>query len=252
MNFDTVKFRCSSISYLMTDPKSKAAKEAGELSETAKTHCVDVYVSAKYGRQTDISNRYVEKGLMVEEDGITLFSRINKTFYKKNKDLVQNPFLKGTPDLYTGKDILAAETIIDIKCSWDLFTFSRVRAKEVNDNYWWQLQGYMALTGAKSATLAYCLINTPEVLINDEKRKLLWKMGVVSEENESYQEACEELERSMIFDDIPMHERLIEFKIERDDVAIELMYERVKRARNFLQAFDLGVSINRKTEEVNA
>lgn len=248
MNYDHTLFRCSSIGYLMTEPRAKAAKEAGELSETAKGHCVDVLVSNKYGRNDDISNRYIQKGLMVEEDGITLYSRLNKTFFKKNKALVKNAFIMGTPDLYTGIDILAANEIVDIKCSWDLYTFSRVRTKEINDLYYWQCMAYMALTGAKSAKLAYCLVNTPEILIMDEKRKLLYKMGVISEEDKNYQEACEEIDRSMIFDDIPMEERVIEFPIERDDAAIEQMFEKVKKARQFLNKLDASISIH--TENV--
>jgi hypothetical protein len=236
----------------MTEPRAKADKDAGNLSEGAKTHCVDVFVREKYGRQTDISNKYIEKGLMVEEDAITLYSRLRKRFFKKNESHLSNSFLKGTPDLYVGKDINNAEEIIDVKSSWDLFTFSRVRTKEINDLYYYQLQAYMALTGAKSATLAYCLINTPEILINDEKRKLIWKMGVVSEENELYIKACEDLEQSMIFDDIPMSERLIEFHFERDDSVIATMYNKVAKAREFMNELDKTVSIASYDGEVNA
>ena len=245
--FDHIKIRCSSLGYLMTEPKGKADREAGNLSETAKTHLVDIYVRERYGRQTDISTKYTEKGLMVEEDSITLYCRIQRKFLKKNEQMVENPFIKGTPDLYEGIDILAADKITDIKSSWDLFTFSRVRTKEINDQYWWQLQGYMWLTGAKTATLAYCLINTPEILINDEKRRLLWKMGVVSEEDRTYKEACEELERSMVFDDIPMNERIISFQIDRDEDAIASIPVKVIKGRNFLR--ELHESVTAKSVE---
>lgn len=226
----------------MTEPKSKRDSAAGILSETAKTHLVDVYVSQRYGRNDDVTTKYTEKGLMVEEDAITLYCRIKKQFLKKNKDLVGNGFLRGTPDLYEGTDILAADRIIDVKSSWDIYTFSRVRTKEINNLYWWQLQGYMALTGAKTSTLAYCLIDTPEVLINDEKRKLMWKMGVISDTDSTYQEACEELDRNMRFGDIPLEERMIEFTIERDDDAIEEMYDKIKRGRIFLDQLHQSIT----------
>lgn len=238
MDFSATLFRCSSLGYLMVEPKSKADKDAGNLSEGAKTHLIDVYVSAKYGRQTDIQNRYVNKGLMVEEDSITLYSRLKKTFFLKNEEHLFNSFIKGTPDMFTGKDIYHAETIIDVKSSWDIFTFFRTHTKGINSLYWWQLQGYMALTGATSANLAYCLINTPEMLINDEKRKLMYKMGCATTESDEFLMACAELEKAMIYDDVPMHERLIEFQIERDEDAIKSIYQKVQKGREYLNLLE--------------
>lgn len=242
MNFSTTLFRCSALGYLMTDPKTKAAKEAGELSETTKTNLIDIYVSNKYGRQTDISNKYITKGLMVEEDSITLYSRVKKTFFKKNEKHLSNAFIKGTPDLFTGTEIESAETIIDIKSSWDIFTFFRNHTKGVSDLYYWQLQGYMALTGAKSAKLSFCLVDTPETLILDAKRKLMWQMNAGTEENEDYKIACEELDKAMIYSDIPMNERVMEFDIERDNEGIEKLYSKVVKARQFLNEIESSLN----------
>jgi hypothetical protein len=217
----------------MTESRTK-----GDLSETTKTHLVDVYVANKYGRQEDIQSRYIEKGLAVEEDSITLYSRLKKSFFKKNEDHLHNSWIKGTPDMYTGESINAAQSIIDIKSSWDIYTFMRVITKEINKMYYWQLQGYMDLSGATSATLAYCLVDTPEQLIADEKRKLMWKMGCATEESPLFIEACEELERSMTFGDIHMEERLIEFHIERNDADILKMHIRVEECRKWLNEFE--------------
>ncbi len=252
MDFSKILFRCSSLGHIMTDPRSK-----GEgLSETCKTHLIDVYVSNKYGRNDDITNRYLEKGLAVEEDSITLYSRITKQFFLKNEERLRNGWIKGTPDLYTGESIRNAETITDIKSSWDLYTFMRVITKEINKLYYWQLQGYMDLSGAKSATLAYCLVDTPDQLISDEKRKLMWKMGVATEESPLFIEACEELERSMTFGDIPFEERLIEFKVERNDTDILKMHKRVEDCRKWLNEFEQGrfpdVVLAQHDAEVNA
>lgn len=238
MDFSQTLFRCSSIGHLLTEPKSKKDKDAGNLSESAKTHCVDIFVSRKYNRQTDIQNRYVQKGLMVEEDSITLYSRYKKTFFKKNVQQLANDFIQGTPDLFTGPEIGKAERIIDVKSSWDIFTFFRTQTKAINSDYYWQLQGYMALTGAKTATLAYCLVDTPLILIEDEKRKLMYKMGAATSENKDFQEACEELEQLMTYGDIPLQEKVIEFQIDRCDEDIELMYDKVKRARIYLDELE--------------
>jgi hypothetical protein len=233
-DFSKVKFRCSSIGKLMTEPKTKTDKEAGILSETTQSYLVDIYVYEMFGRYSEFSNKYVQKGLMIEEDSITLYSRIKKEFFQKNEKLLENDFIRGTPDLYVGKNINKAEIIIDIKSSWDIFTFFRTFTKKLNKDYWWQLQGYMALTGATSARLAYCLLNTPEMLVNDEKRRLMYQMGCATTENPDYIKACEELDKSMKYDDISLERRLNEIYIERDDEAIDTIYKKVNSAREFL------------------
>jgi hypothetical protein len=238
MNFDNTLFRCSSLGHLMSEPRNKTDKEAGNLSEGAKTHLIDVYVANKYNRQTDIHSRYIEKGLMVEEDSITLYSRVKKEFFKKNEQHLHNEFIKGTPDLFKGLEIHEADEIIDVKSSWDIYTFFRVLTKELNSLYYWQMQGYMALTGARVARVAYCLIDTPEMLINDEKRKLMYKMGAATNESEEYLKACEELDRAMTYPDIPMEERIIEFNVTRSNIDIDSMYSKIAKARVFLNQLE--------------
>lgn len=229
--FENYKFRCHSIGSLMTAPKLKADKEAGNLSETTKTYLMEIYINEKYGRKKDISNKYIEKGLMVEDEAIQMYSRIKLEEYTKNEERLTNDFLTGIPD------IISTE-VVDIKSSWDIFTFFNTLNKEVNATYYWQLQGYLALTGLPMARLAYCLVNTPETLISDEKRKLSYKMNVVSTESPDYLEACVELEKSMNYDDLPLTNRLIEFEVKRDAEAIKTIYEKVEKAREYLNNLD--------------
>ncbi len=226
----------------MTEPKLKADKEAGNLSETTKSYLVDVYVTEKYGREPEIQSKYIEKGLAAEDDSITLYSRLKKAFYKKNETTLKNEYIKGTPDLYEGESITNAEVVIDRKTSWDVFSFFRTKAKDLNSDYFYQLQGYLALTGAHTAKLVYCLVDTPELLINDEKRRLMYKMGVATDLNEEYLKAAEELDKSMRFEDIPINERVYEVIIPRDEDVITKMYDKVKKARLYLA--DLETKLN--------
>lgn len=223
ININDILFRCSSLGYIMTEPRSKTEG----LSETCKTHLVDKFVSVKYGRETDIVSKYTTKGLMVEEDSLTLYSRFKKRMFTKNEQTLNNGFICGTPDVIK-------ENVIDIKSSWDIFTFFRTKQKDINKLYYWQMQGYMALTGASTATLAYCLTDTPEQLINDEKRKLLWKMGVISEEDATYQEAASKLEATLTYSDIPLSERIIEIQIDRNNEDIQRIYDRVMLCRDYM------------------
>jgi hypothetical protein len=233
MDFSKTLFRCSSLGKIMTD--------GGGV--TREKYLRQLHRELKYGRRKEFTSKYTEKGLQVEEDAITLYSRVKKTFFKKNSERLNNSFITGEPDLFTGLEIRSADTIIDTKASWDLFTFPYPTDKP-DKNYYWQMQGYMALTGAKSATLAFCLVNTPETLINDEKRKLLYKMNAGTDLNPDYIEASEELERSMIFDDIPMEERVIEFTVTRNDKDIAALYNRIDTCREYL--CDLENSLSKK------
>lgn len=214
----------------MTEARSKSEP----ISETTKTHLIDVYVSHRYGRRTDVFTKYMEKGLMVEEDSITLYSRHTKLFHTKNESHVENEYIRGTPDLFNGPSIKEAELIVDIKSSWDIFTFMRTKGKGIYKLYYWQLMGYMALTGAKKAKLAYCLVDTPDTLLNDEKRKLHWKMGLIDDNNPDFQTACDEIDRLGKYDDIPIAERVHIIEVERDEQAIQSIYKRVMECRHWI------------------
>lgn len=217
----------------MTEPKLKSET----ISESAKTHLIDVFISEKYGRRSDIGNRYTIKGTLVEEDSMTLFSRVTKRYYVKNEESLANDYIKGTPDIITSLDVEDME-IVDIKSSWDIFTFMRTKFKnDIKKLYYWQLQGYMALTGAKKARLAYCLVNTPDQLLEDEKRKLWYKIGQPDKESPMWLDAVQEIEMMCIYDDIPMQERLHQISFERNDADIEKLYNKVVQCREWMSKY---------------
>lgn len=229
MDFNQVKIRCSSIGYIMTEPKSAADKKAGKLSETCKGHLSDIFVRMRYNRQTDTTNKYTIKGNLVEEDSLTLYSQFTGKLFFKNKEHLTNDFITGTPDIIHG------DTIIDIKSSWDIFTFFRNNEEKIVSNYYWQMQGYMALTGAVRAKLAFCLVNTPDTLITDEKRRLFYRLNVATEDNQEYIKGCEEIEKLSIYDDIPISERVIEVAIERNQEDIDAIFEKVAACRKYME-----------------
>lgn len=228
MNEQDIKFRCSSLGDLMTDDRSGKA-----MGDTCKKYLTEVYVNMKYQRTRIVTTKYMEKGNLVEEDAITLYSRVKKTYFQKNYENLTNEFITGTPDLYRGEEISKATEIIDTKACWDIFTFFRTYDEKVNKDYYWQLQGYMALTGATVGHLAYCLVNTPESLIEGEKKRLAWAMDR-AESNKDFIEACKQLEKNMKYDEIPITDRLHEIDISRNDKDIERIYERVKEARTYI------------------
>lgn len=238
MNWSDTLIRCSSIGNLMTEPKDKAAKDAGELSKTAKTHLKNVYIQEKYGREKDIVTRQMQKGIEVEEDSITLLSRVQKKMLYKNEERLYNDYITGLPDIFEGKSIYESDSITDIKSSYDLFTFMSNIGEPLDSSYYYQLQGYMALSGAKIAYIAYCLVNTPAHIIESEKYYLLKKMDVISEESPEFIKEAMKIDKNMTFDDIPKEERVLIFTVERDDLIISKIYHKVLKAREYLREFE--------------
>ena len=224
MNANNIKFRCSSLGALMTESRSKS----GILSETCKSELIKVFINEKYGRSKSIQNKYLEKGIAQEEDSITLYSKFKKNYFVNNKARMSNEFITGE------WDILKNEIVTDIKTSWDIFSFFKAKNETLNKDYYFQLHGYMSLTGAKSATLAYCLVNTPLNLIEQEKKNLWFKLNCPDLESIEYLAGCEEIERLSIYEDIPVNERVFEIEIERNEETIEAINKRVIECREWM------------------
>lgn len=255
-NADEILFRASSMSDIMT---GVAKKWDVENSLTTKRKLVQIFRELQWHRKSRKSNKYTEKGIEVEEDSISLYSRFKKDLFTKNTERINNAFFTGEVDLFKGKDILNAELIIDIKSSWDWTTFPSLLDVESKD-YYAQAQTYMCLTNAEKAVIAHCLVNTPAEQIMDEMKKLQWKMQTLDpDNNEEYKEECRKIEQDKIVDralfekhypyydfltpkeewiyDIPMEERVHEVVIYRDEAYIQLMISRVIECRQWMNKY---------------
>lgn len=208
------------------------------LSESCKTYLMQTYVLSKYGRVMEVKAKQMIKGTLTEEECIVLFSTAEGVVYNKNNYRIKNDYISGTPDLFDGATLFDSQEIIDIKSCWDIFTFLKNVQEPENDMYYWQLQGYMALTGAKIGTIAYCLVNTPDSIIEGEKYNLLRKMDVATEIDPEYLKELSVLIANRKFDDIPAQERLLTYSIDRNDEEIELMYRKIDKCREFLYEFE--------------
>lgn len=232
MNWNETLIRASSVGYLMTEPVAKADKEAGVLSKTAQKHLIEVYIAEKYGRKRDIQTKQMKKGIEAEQDSIDLLSMYLKLPFIKNEERFKNDFITGLPDIING------DTIIDIKSSYDLWTFLGNIPDKLDNLYYWQMQSYMWLTGTRKATIAYCLVNTPESIIQQEKYYLLKKMDVISEESPEFIKEAMKIEFNMTFDDISINERILTFNVNRSEDDILRIENKVLKARTFLQELE--------------
>jgi hypothetical protein len=228
------------------DWKAKAAelepdKDINPLSIGAKSHLKKIYGYEKYGKWSALSDKgtkFTNKGTLAEIDSIRLISELQGINYQKNEERVQNEFLTGIPDVFVGKSIYEAEYIIDIKSSWDIQTFLDTLGKPLYNLYWWQIQGYLAITGAKIGEVSYCLVDTPTSILNGERRRLLERMDAVTEEDPAFLAKDQELINNMTFGDMPKKDRRIRFLVERDEEAIQKIYSKVTEARKYLQEIE--------------
>lgn len=228
MNLENVLIRCSSLGSLFTEPQSKADKEAGLLSKTARTHLVEVYARELWGCEKQLQTKQMQKGTEAEEEAITLLSRVDRTLYTKNEERRNNDWITGCAD------IVEPELIADTKCSWDAFTFLPKLIEEIDKGYEFQMQGYMWLYDKPRAKISYCLVNTPESIIEGEKYRLSRSMDVVTDESPDFLRVWEKQARNYRFDHIPVELRVINHYVERDEEIIEKIPSKVLRAREFL------------------
>lgn len=215
-----LKIRASQVGKIMPGKKSDWLKGT-------ETYLFELWVQEKYGREKDIKSKYLEKGTKQEEEAITLLYSVTGDLYFKNEKHFENEWITGTPD------IIKPDFIRDLKCPWDVFSFEKQKAEGIDryHNYYWQLMSYMDLTGTDIAYLDYCLVDTPENLIEREQYYL--------ERNEEFTDfetlklAREELRQSMMYADIPNKDRVHTIKIKRNEEDINLIHERVEKCRKF-------------------
>jgi len=157
-----IHIRASALGDLMTDPKEKNET----LSRGAKTTLDKMAKEFVYGFHEVISGKYMEKGLIVEDQSIELYNSVFFTDYKKNTERRTNDWVTGECDIFTGSKI------IDIKSSWSLPTFPATKEDGLDKNYEWQLRAYMMLWNVDYSEIAYCMVNTPDELIKFEQEDL--------------------------------------------------------------------------------
>lgn len=157
-----LRIRASCLGLIMTEPKLKTEV----LSAGAKTYVKKLAREFVYNFEEDISSKYMDKGIIVEDSSIELYNSVFFTDYKKNTERKTNDWVTGECDIYTGKKI------IDIKSCWSLATFPCVSEDGIDKGYEWQGRAYMMLWDCDEFENAYCMVNTPEELLRYEQEDL--------------------------------------------------------------------------------
>ena len=215
-----MKIRSSAIGKIMTNPKTKGET----LSQTTKTYLQELAVQEIYGIRKEFSSRYTDKGNEVEDLSIALCNDVlDLGFIYKNEENFTNEWITGTPDVNTN------EILLDVKSSWDATTFPFFDTELKNKDYFYQLQGYMWLTGKEESLLCYCLIDTPLQIVEDEIRREHWKASLIEESLD----LRAFVQAKHTFGHIPKEKRLKTFKIAKDDEVIEAIKTRIEQCREY-------------------
>jgi hypothetical protein len=205
------------------------------LGLTAKKVILEAVLFNKYGIEPkEITNKYLEKGLANEVEGIKLASKVLGWLdidTDKPKVRLSNDYVVGEPD------VNEADLVADIKNSWDAFTFPYGSKEIPTKGYEYQLLAYLWLTGKKKASLVYTLTDSPEHTILDETNRLVWKNTANPKyahltQSEIEQAIEDKVRQSLTFSDkIPAEKRVKEYVVEYNDEAIEKIKERIDLAR---------------------
>lgn len=236
INWNTIRFRASSWGNLLTEPVTKADKEAGKLSVTCQKELIKIYNREVYGRVKDITTKQMDKGIQGEPDSIKLLSLVEGELFFKNEEKLENEWFTGHPDLILNKEDGTLE-VWDIKTSWEMDSFMPKLIEEPDKGYIAQLNCYYSLLQADGGAISYCLVSAPPQILEAEKRKLLFSMNVATEFSPEYIKAAEELTKLMVFDDIAPEERVIVQRVPRNEELIQKMKDKVPVFREWLKDF---------------
>lgn len=229
MKIPKFKIRCSQIGQIMTEPKTVKAKEAGELSGTAKSYCELWLKEQLYGRSKEFSSKYTAKGNEVESTSILFIAKMLKLgIVFKNDEYFEDEYKCGTPDIIP---MDCPDLIVDAKNSWDWSTFPLFETTLPQSDYAWQGLGYMDLVKRFKYKVAYCLSDTPEYLIEAEARRYCFNNGYDDLEGDIYMR----FEQKMTYKDIPDKLKIKVFDVPFSQEKIDLIHERVLRCRHYIK-----------------
>lgn len=195
------------------------------LGETVKTHCKNWLKSKVYNRRAEFSNKYTDKGHIMEDNSIDFVAEhLKYGMLMKNEERKENDFMTGECD------VVQPDHIIDVKNSWSWETFPLLEKEIPNMDYYWQAQVYMHLWDKPKYKLIYVLSDTPLHLI--EKDAYWWC------KNNGYDELemsiYEKFIAKMTYSDIPNKHKIKVYKFDRNQNDIDKIIERVKLCRNYI------------------
>lgn len=224
----------------MTNPRSGVG-----LSETTKAYIQELFLEYEYGIRKEFWSRYTDKGIAVEKDSIRLANEVldwgltEEYIENGGQEYFKNEWIHGSTDVFT--DWMLA----DVKSCWSGTTFPWFEETLKSKDYYYQLQGYMWLTGHDTSDLAYCLVNTPEQMVLDEIRREHWKQDSVWQGDEN-SDIVDFVRAKHTFDHIPKENRVRNYVIDINKKTIEDIKERILLVRDYYETLRESEEIRNK------
>lgn len=146
------RFTSSEMHKLMTNPRSKEAKEKGELSETAKSYIMVKVAESLSGRKKPDSYAYpIVYGKETEPQAIEHFIEQTGFKYEKIGFIAFGDHAGGSPD-----GLINDVEILEVKCPWALETqidylmlTDQYDLKRCFPEYYWQCQSNLLFADVK-------------------------------------------------------------------------------------------------------
>ena len=203
-------FRCSSLHKLIGDGRSKAAV----ISDTAKSAIRDIVKEDLYGFRSFTGNQYTVKGNLLEDLAIQMSGKMRLRNYQKHVGRVQNELITGECDVLD----LERKLIIDTKVTWDIGTHpffqDEAMEKVKKAGYDVQMQAYMWLYDCDVANVDFWLFPCPPELLNG------W--GDIDQ-------------LVHLVEKIDIRERKTTVVIERDEVIIQKIKDKIPHCQNYYE-----------------
>lgn len=142
------KFSCSQFYRLMTEPKLKADKEAGNLSDGAMTYVYECLAERLTGHKAkeEFTSKYTEWGIDTEPIAKAIYEEVFEVVVSNRGYIPYSDDAGGSPDGEVGDDGL-----IEIKCPYTITAHLEHKLKPLKDKteYFWQCLGYLLITNRK-------------------------------------------------------------------------------------------------------
>jgi hypothetical protein len=142
------RFSCSQLHRLMTEPKSKADKEAGKLSEGANTYIMECIAEKITGlpAKEDFTSKYTEWGIENEPIAIGIYDELQKVKVNQQGYIPYGENFGGSPD-----GLIEATGGVEIKCPYTITNhLNHILSADLKKDckeYYWQMIGYLLITG---------------------------------------------------------------------------------------------------------
>jgi len=139
------KFTCSEVYNLLTEPKLKADKEAGNLSKSALSYIYTKIAEQLTGKRQEVSSKAMEWGTEYEPYARSMYEQVFEPVTEVG--FIYDGRLGGSPDGLVGE-----KGGIEIKCPYtydvhlENLLLTKDTFKQARKEYYWQIMGCMFLT----------------------------------------------------------------------------------------------------------